>query len=54
MYGGSVAAGNMLNKGTGVARKERVRGRAMQDEAAKGSRGKSRSDPAGQVRVRQK
>lgn len=37
MYKGSAAAGNMVNKGTSVARKESVRGSVMQDEAAKGS-----------------
>lgn len=44
MYKGSVAAGNMVNKGTSVSRKERARGSRIQDEVAKGCRDQSRLD----------
>lgn len=44
MYKGSVAAGNMVNKGTSVSRKESARGSRMQDEVAKGCRDQTRLD----------
>lgn len=42
MYKGSAAAGSMVNKGTSVAGKEKVRGSIVQDEVAKRSRNQSR------------
>lgn len=40
-----------MNKGTSVARKERVRGSVMQNEIAKGSRDQTKSDLRGHVGV---
>lgn len=44
MYKGSVAPGNMVNKGTSVSRKERARGSIMQAKIAKGSTDQTRLD----------